>query len=173
MLVPKTADGLQATVTALRSLDGSKGVSFHTFSDAFVPHPALRCQPAFLHGCLRCRACLSRLVLFRLGLPHPACLDLLAPVHRRLPTWLPDVLLCFPVCLTLLCLSLLCLSRLAFLCLLPLPTSPCLPDTLWFPAWLVLNYCLSQSACLELPACLPAFLVLPDIRVHASHCEPA
>jgi hypothetical protein len=32
MLVPKTADGFQATVSALRSLNGSKGVSFHTFS---------------------------------------------------------------------------------------------------------------------------------------------
>jgi hypothetical protein len=32
MLVPKTADGFQATVRALRSLYGSKGVSFHTFS---------------------------------------------------------------------------------------------------------------------------------------------
>ena len=32
MLVPVTADGFRATVTALRSLDGSKGVSFHTFS---------------------------------------------------------------------------------------------------------------------------------------------
>jgi hypothetical protein len=32
MLVPKTADGFQATVSALQSLDGGKGVSFHTFS---------------------------------------------------------------------------------------------------------------------------------------------
>jgi hypothetical protein len=32
MLVPQTADGFRATVSALRSLDGSKGVSFHTFS---------------------------------------------------------------------------------------------------------------------------------------------
>jgi hypothetical protein len=32
MLVPKTANGFRATVSALRSLDGSKGVSFHTFS---------------------------------------------------------------------------------------------------------------------------------------------
>jgi hypothetical protein len=32
MLVPKTAIGFRATVIALRSLDGSKGVSFHTFS---------------------------------------------------------------------------------------------------------------------------------------------
>jgi hypothetical protein len=30
--VPGTADGFRATVSALRSLDGSKGVSFHTFS---------------------------------------------------------------------------------------------------------------------------------------------
>jgi hypothetical protein len=32
MQVPKTADGFPATVSALRSLDGNKGVSFHTFS---------------------------------------------------------------------------------------------------------------------------------------------
>jgi hypothetical protein len=32
MLFPKTADSFLATVSALRSLDGSKGVSFHTFS---------------------------------------------------------------------------------------------------------------------------------------------
>jgi len=32
MLVPRTAEGFRATVSALRSLDGSKGVSFHTFS---------------------------------------------------------------------------------------------------------------------------------------------
>jgi hypothetical protein len=32
MLVPKTADGFRATVGALRSVGGSKGVSFHTFS---------------------------------------------------------------------------------------------------------------------------------------------
>jgi len=32
MFVPRTADGFRATVSALRSLDGSKGVSFHTFS---------------------------------------------------------------------------------------------------------------------------------------------
>jgi hypothetical protein len=32
MLVPRTAKGFRAAVTALRSLDGSKGVSFHTFS---------------------------------------------------------------------------------------------------------------------------------------------
>jgi hypothetical protein len=32
MLVPETADGFRAAVTALRSLDGGKGVSFHTFS---------------------------------------------------------------------------------------------------------------------------------------------
>jgi hypothetical protein len=32
MLVPKTADCFRATVSALRSLDGSKGVSFNTFS---------------------------------------------------------------------------------------------------------------------------------------------
>jgi hypothetical protein len=32
MLVPQTADGFRATVAALRSLDGSKGVSFYTFS---------------------------------------------------------------------------------------------------------------------------------------------
>jgi hypothetical protein len=32
MIVPGTADGFRATVSALRSLDGSKGVSFHTLS---------------------------------------------------------------------------------------------------------------------------------------------
>jgi hypothetical protein len=32
MIVPGTADSFRATVSALRSLDGSKGVSFHTFS---------------------------------------------------------------------------------------------------------------------------------------------
>jgi hypothetical protein len=32
MIVPGTADGFRATVSALRSFDGSKGVSFHTFS---------------------------------------------------------------------------------------------------------------------------------------------
>jgi hypothetical protein len=32
VLVPETADGFRATVTALRSLDDSRGVSFHTFS---------------------------------------------------------------------------------------------------------------------------------------------
>jgi hypothetical protein len=32
MIVPGTADGFRATVSALRSLDGSKGMSFHTFS---------------------------------------------------------------------------------------------------------------------------------------------
>jgi len=32
LLVPRTADGSRATVSALRSLDGSKDVSFHTFS---------------------------------------------------------------------------------------------------------------------------------------------
>jgi hypothetical protein len=32
MLVPNTADGFRATISALRSLDGSKGVSLHTFS---------------------------------------------------------------------------------------------------------------------------------------------
>ena len=32
MLVPVTVDGFCATATRLRSLDGSKGVSFHTFS---------------------------------------------------------------------------------------------------------------------------------------------
>jgi hypothetical protein len=32
MIVPGTADGFRATVSALRSLDGSKGVTFHTFS---------------------------------------------------------------------------------------------------------------------------------------------
>ena len=31
MLVPLTADGFRATVSALRSLDGSKGMSFHAF----------------------------------------------------------------------------------------------------------------------------------------------
>jgi hypothetical protein len=32
MVVPSTADGFRTTVSALRSLDGGKGVSFHTFS---------------------------------------------------------------------------------------------------------------------------------------------
>jgi hypothetical protein len=32
MVVPFTADGFRATVSALRSLDGGEGVSFHTFS---------------------------------------------------------------------------------------------------------------------------------------------
>ena len=32
MIVPGTADGFRATVSALRSLGGSKGVTFHTFS---------------------------------------------------------------------------------------------------------------------------------------------
>jgi hypothetical protein len=32
MVVPSTADGVRATVSALRSLDGGEGVSFHTFS---------------------------------------------------------------------------------------------------------------------------------------------
>ena len=32
MLVPRTVEGFRATLSALRSLDGSKGVSFHTFS---------------------------------------------------------------------------------------------------------------------------------------------
>ena len=32
MLVPRSAEGFRATVSVLRSLDGSKGVSFHTFS---------------------------------------------------------------------------------------------------------------------------------------------
>ena len=32
MLVPRTAEGFRATVSALRSLDGSNGVSFHTLS---------------------------------------------------------------------------------------------------------------------------------------------
>jgi hypothetical protein len=32
MLVPRTAEGFRAAVSALRSLDGSKSVSFHTFS---------------------------------------------------------------------------------------------------------------------------------------------
>jgi hypothetical protein len=32
MIVPGTADGFRATVSALRSLDGSNGVTFHTFS---------------------------------------------------------------------------------------------------------------------------------------------
>jgi hypothetical protein len=32
MIVPGTADGFRATVSALRSLDGSKGVTFHIFS---------------------------------------------------------------------------------------------------------------------------------------------
>ena len=32
MVVPSTADGFRAAVSALRSLDGKKGVSFHTFT---------------------------------------------------------------------------------------------------------------------------------------------
>ena len=32
MVVPSTADGFRAAVTALRSLDGKEGVSFHTFT---------------------------------------------------------------------------------------------------------------------------------------------
>ena len=32
MLVPRTADGFRATVSELRFLDGSKGVSFYTLS---------------------------------------------------------------------------------------------------------------------------------------------
>jgi hypothetical protein len=32
MVIPSTADGFRATVSALRSLDGKEGVSFHTFS---------------------------------------------------------------------------------------------------------------------------------------------
>jgi len=39
MLVPRAADAFRATVSALRSFDESKGVSFHTFSipeDRFV-----------------------------------------------------------------------------------------------------------------------------------------
>ena len=36
MIVPGTADGFRATVSALRSLDGSKGVTFHTFSQRTV-----------------------------------------------------------------------------------------------------------------------------------------
>jgi len=32
MFVPSTADGFRAAVSALRSLDGKDGVSFHTFT---------------------------------------------------------------------------------------------------------------------------------------------
>jgi hypothetical protein len=32
MVVPSTADGFRTTVSALRSLEGKEGVSFHTFS---------------------------------------------------------------------------------------------------------------------------------------------
>jgi hypothetical protein len=32
MVVPSTADGFRAAVSALRSLDGREGVSFHTFT---------------------------------------------------------------------------------------------------------------------------------------------
>ena len=32
MVVPSTADGFRAAVSALRSLDGKDGVSFHTFT---------------------------------------------------------------------------------------------------------------------------------------------
>jgi hypothetical protein len=38
MIVPVTADGFRVTVSALRSLDGSKGATFHTF-----PLPEDRC----------------------------------------------------------------------------------------------------------------------------------
>jgi len=38
MLVPRTADGFRATVSALRPLDGNEGVSFHT-----LPLPEDRC----------------------------------------------------------------------------------------------------------------------------------
>ena len=40
MVVPSTADGFRATITALRSLDGKEGVSFHTFT-----LPEDRCVP--------------------------------------------------------------------------------------------------------------------------------
>jgi len=38
MLVPRTTEGFRATVSVLQSLDGSKGVSFHTSlpEDRFV-----------------------------------------------------------------------------------------------------------------------------------------
>jgi hypothetical protein len=39
MVVPSTADGFRAAVSALRSLDGARGVSFHTFN-----HPEDRCE---------------------------------------------------------------------------------------------------------------------------------
>ena len=32
MVVPSTADGFRAAISALRSLDGEDGVSFHTFT---------------------------------------------------------------------------------------------------------------------------------------------
>jgi hypothetical protein len=32
MVVPSTADGFRVAVSALRSLDGREGVSFHTFT---------------------------------------------------------------------------------------------------------------------------------------------
>jgi hypothetical protein len=32
MVIPSTADGFRATVSVLRSLDGEKGVTFHTYS---------------------------------------------------------------------------------------------------------------------------------------------
>jgi len=38
MVVPSTADGFRAVVSALRSLDGKDSVSFHTFT-----HPEDRC----------------------------------------------------------------------------------------------------------------------------------
>jgi len=38
MVVPSTADGFRAVVSALRSLDGKDGVSFHTFT-----LPEVRC----------------------------------------------------------------------------------------------------------------------------------
>lgn len=38
MLVPQMADGFQGKVSSLRSLDESKGVSFHTFC-----HPEEQC----------------------------------------------------------------------------------------------------------------------------------
>jgi len=39
MVVPSTADGFRAVVSALRSLDGKDGVSFHTFT---LPETAVR-----------------------------------------------------------------------------------------------------------------------------------
>jgi len=47
MVVPSTADGFRASVTALRFLDGKEGVSFHTFK-----LPENRCVRLLVGVCL-------------------------------------------------------------------------------------------------------------------------